>query len=311
MNHRCGGKDPVPLCLAVHDICAYGKSSLSVVLPVMEALGVEVCPLPTAVLSTQTDGFEDVYIRSLDDSILPMASRLEEEGLRFDCLYTGFLSTVSIVGHVERLRPLLRDGGLFVVDPVLGDKGALYGGLDAAMVGAVRTLVGGADLATPNWTEACLLTGLPYEERPARGRILQALEMLGALAPRAEIALTGLEDNGSCEIFCRSPKMGRTWSCSHRREPRSFPGCGDFFASVLTALLLRGENLERAVSHAGDATAACVRATENASLETRHGLCPALWLAGALDLAEGEVPDDLPDVAVPDDGEPPVGERLR
>ena len=48
--------------LAIHDLSCYSKSSLTVVIPVLEALSVETAVLPTAILSTQTDGFDDLYI---------------------------------------------------------------------------------------------------------------------------------------------------------------------------------------------------------------------------------------------------------
>lgn len=81
-----------PICLAVHDICTYAKSSLTVVIPVMEALGVEVAPLPTAVLSSQIDGFSGYYHRDLALSADKIAACLDREGVKFDCLYSGFLS---------------------------------------------------------------------------------------------------------------------------------------------------------------------------------------------------------------------------
>ena len=43
-------------CAAVHDLSGLGRCSLSVILPAMSVMGVQVCPLPTAVLSTHTGG---------------------------------------------------------------------------------------------------------------------------------------------------------------------------------------------------------------------------------------------------------------
>ncbi|MDK2860525.1 MAG: pyridoxine kinase, partial [Sphaerochaeta sp.] len=51
----------LPICAAIHDLSCYAKSSLTVVLPVLESMGIETCPLPTALLSTQTDGFDSYY----------------------------------------------------------------------------------------------------------------------------------------------------------------------------------------------------------------------------------------------------------
>ena len=40
--------------LAMHDLSGLGRSSLMAVTPVLSVMGIQVCPVPTAVLSTQT-----------------------------------------------------------------------------------------------------------------------------------------------------------------------------------------------------------------------------------------------------------------
>ena len=37
---------------AVHDLSGMGRVSLTVVIPILSSMGFQVCPLPTAVLST-------------------------------------------------------------------------------------------------------------------------------------------------------------------------------------------------------------------------------------------------------------------
>ena len=41
----------IPKVLAIHDISCAGRASLTVILPVLAACGIEAIPLPTAVLS--------------------------------------------------------------------------------------------------------------------------------------------------------------------------------------------------------------------------------------------------------------------
>lgn len=43
---------------AAHDLSGFGRVSLTVIIPILSTMGVQVCPLPTAVLSTNTGGFE-------------------------------------------------------------------------------------------------------------------------------------------------------------------------------------------------------------------------------------------------------------
>ncbi|MBW2617322.1 MAG: pyridoxamine kinase, partial [Deltaproteobacteria bacterium] len=42
-------KNPVPRAAAIHDLAGFGRTSLSVVMPILSAMGVQVCALPTAV----------------------------------------------------------------------------------------------------------------------------------------------------------------------------------------------------------------------------------------------------------------------
>ena len=54
---------------AIHDLSGYGRCSLSVILPVISAMGIQVCPVPTAVMSTHTGGFTDIAMEDLTDHI--------------------------------------------------------------------------------------------------------------------------------------------------------------------------------------------------------------------------------------------------
>ena len=49
---------------AIHDLSGYGRCSLSVIIPVLSTLGIQVCPVPTAILSTHTDGSRIFLFRS-------------------------------------------------------------------------------------------------------------------------------------------------------------------------------------------------------------------------------------------------------
>ena len=54
---------------AIHDLSGYGRCSLSVIIPVISAMGIQVCPVPTAVLSTHTGGFTDMALEDLTEHI--------------------------------------------------------------------------------------------------------------------------------------------------------------------------------------------------------------------------------------------------
>ncbi len=43
---------------AIHDLSGLGHSSLAAVMPILSVMGIQVCAMPTAILSSQTDGYE-------------------------------------------------------------------------------------------------------------------------------------------------------------------------------------------------------------------------------------------------------------
>jgi pyridoxine kinase len=52
-------KNIIPRIAAIHDLSGFGRCSLTVIIPILSAMGMQVCPLPTAVLSTHTGEFEN------------------------------------------------------------------------------------------------------------------------------------------------------------------------------------------------------------------------------------------------------------
>ena len=49
--------------VAVHDLSGVGRVSLTVVIPILSSMGFQVCPLPTAVLSSHTQYPAEDYFR--------------------------------------------------------------------------------------------------------------------------------------------------------------------------------------------------------------------------------------------------------
>ena len=126
----------IPICAAIHDLSCYAKSSLTVVLPTLEVLGVETCPLPTALLSSQTDGFESYYFRETTEDMASILGSWRELGLSFDAVYSGFLGSDVQADLVASFIESQRQQGnpLVLVDPVLGDDQSLYGPIEGSHV---------------------------------------------------------------------------------------------------------------------------------------------------------------------------------
>jgi pyridoxine kinase len=58
---------PVKRVAAIHDLSGFGRISLAVVIPILSTMGLQVCSLPTAILSTPTGGFKNCKFIDLTD----------------------------------------------------------------------------------------------------------------------------------------------------------------------------------------------------------------------------------------------------
>ncbi len=247
----------IPRVAAVNDLSGFGRCSLTVALPILSAMGYQVCPVPTAILSAHT-GYESPYIVNFDHQMAPFLQHWQQMQLAFDGIYTGFLGSEK---QAEILEPFLseqRKAGRFVlVDPAMGDHGCLYATCTPHLVGAMARLVGLATVATPNLTEACLLTDTDYDallamppaaRREAVANMAQKLLATGC----SSVVVTGIPageewlENG---VFAAEtpPAFVRA-----HRVKCNFAGTGDVFASVLCGYLLRGLPLAAAVTKTAD-----------------------------------------------------------
>lgn len=261
--------------LAIHDISCVGRCSLTVALPVLSSVGVETSVLPTAVLSTQTGGFEGYTFLDLTEQMRPIERHWLQLGLDFDAVYTGFLGSVEQAGITgELLDDFRRSGNVRLVDPVMADFGALYPVFPPEMVQAMRGLCRKATLIAPNRTEAALLLDEPYSEGHCTERELR--ELLRKLADLA---------GGSAVVTGVSLAPGRLGAAGYDAAcdafsyaddvfvDRVFHGTGDVFASALLAALLRGCTLERAVETAVWFTHRCIERTVQEGRPARFGPC--------------------------------------
>ena len=145
---------------AIHDLSCVGRCSLTVIMPILSCMGIQVCPLPTAILSTHLGGFRKVAFHDLTSEMPGFFGHWRSEGIVFDCLYSGFLASAEQISVVlEFIDSFSANRPLVLVDPVMGDDGKLYSVYTAKMQEHIRQLVRKADVITPNYT--CLLYTSP------------------------------------------------------------------------------------------------------------------------------------------------------
>ncbi len=259
---------------AVHDLSGFGGGSLSAVIPILSAMGIQGCTLPTAILSTHTDGFTDFHFRDLTEDMPRILAHWRRLGLSFDGIYSGFLGSPTQIGIVgEMIRDFSQGNPLVVIDPVLGDDGLLYETMTSNMVSEMRHLVSRADLITPNITEAAFLLGTTPTSSISKAELKQWVRGLADMGPRCVIITSVPEDEGrGTSVIAFDRLTQRFWKVACPYIPAHYPGTGDIFASVITGSLLQGDSLPLSLDRAVQFVSMAIRATFGHDFPERDGV---------------------------------------
>lgn len=271
--------------LCIHDLPGFGRASLSVIIPVLSALGVQAVALPTAVLSTHTGGL-GTPARMSNPGYGPAAlAHYKRLGIRFDCIYSGYLADAGQAHLVQQALELWPDA-LAIVDPVLGDHSKLYSGLSEDMIPAMRSLCARAGLILPNPTEAALLLEETPSAAPTLESVSQQAARLTALCPR--VVVTGVRA-GQRSIACiGAQRDGHGFVTRSSFIPRLYHGTGDIFGAVVAGRMMQGNVTEAAVQTAAAFVVECIRATP-VGADERLGV----WLEAALPLLSADREEPL------------------
>lgn len=256
----------------INDVTGYGRCSIAVELPIISALKIQACVLPTAILSVHT-GFPTYYIDDYTDRMKSYMENWKENNLTFDGISTGFLGSVQQIELVlDFLRTFKKEGTTVIVDPVMGDYGKLYSSYTEELCRGMRHLLPYADVITPNLTEACRLLQIPYPE-DGRTTLAELRDMAGALSGLGpgKLVITGIhcgEDIGNY-IYERGaePQLLKTKKIGSDRS-----GTGDVFAGIVSGIVVQGRPLIEAVRTAADFITKTMIYTEELDLPHNCGL---------------------------------------
>ena len=235
--------------LLINDLAGYGKVALSVMIPVMSKMGVNVQNLPTALVSNTLD-YGKFDILDTTDYMKNSLKIWDELGFSFDGIATGFIVN-------SRQAELVREyclqqsakGSLILCDPIMGDDGSLYPGMGEDTVDNMRGLVSCADYVVPNYTEAVFLTGHEYKENPTDDEIKEIICDLRKLGAKSA-AITSCKSCGVHKVCCYDDREKRFFSVPFDNIPVRFPGTGDIFSSLMLGSVINGESMEKSVEKA-------------------------------------------------------------
>ena len=84
----------------VNDFSGFGRCSIAVALPIISAMKIQCCPVPTSIFSNHT-GFDSYFFEDYTDRMKPYIAEWRKLGLHFDGICTGFLGSVEQISIVS------------------------------------------------------------------------------------------------------------------------------------------------------------------------------------------------------------------
>lgn len=257
----------------INDISGYGRCSLTVAIPILSAMGVQACPVPTAILSNHTE-FPVYFFDDYTEKMRSYIGKWKELGLEFDGISSGFLGSAEQIEIVLEFVENFRNENTHIfIDPVMGDHGRLYATYTEKMCEEMKQLVGYADIVTPNVTEACFLTGTPYKESGWTRKELLNMAMMLQMMGAKSVVITGVREgsfytNVVLEQGSREPSYVKVKSAGNQR-----PGTGDVFSSVLSGAVLNQKSLKEATETAAKFVRDCITKSDELEIPHSNGVC--------------------------------------
>ncbi len=277
----------------INDLSGLGRCSLGAAIPVLSVMGVQPCPIPTAILTNQT-GYESYYSYDFTDKIDSYTIEWKKRGLQLDGIYTGYLGSAAQVEKILAFcKELRKEDTLLFVDPVMGDWGRVYDIYTPELGEQMRHLVTHADVITPNLTECCLLTDTDYPEITSHvnhadylSRIEQMARPLMAHGIQT-IVITGITHQSDTDTEPMYYNLVITADACHAVSSPihggSYSGTGDLLASVVCASMVRGNTAVEAVQLAVRFLEAALIDTVKAQVPRNDGLNFEPYLSLLLD----------------------------
>ena len=256
----------------INDFSGFGRCSLTVSLPIISAMKIECCALPTAVFSNHT-AYSDYFFDDYTDKMEIYYSKWQKLGLEFDGIYTGFLGSVQQIQIVtDFINKFSTKNTTVIIDPVMGDNGRPYATYNNELCRRMKELVPLADIITPNITEACILSDTPYSENISDEKSLLEISRKLHHAGCKNIIITGINDGKNICNFVYE-NNGKYCLLKNDNVGQQRAGTGDVFASIIAADAVNGVELISSVKKAADFVSRSMILSDQMDIPTQEGVC--------------------------------------
>ena len=236
--------------LLIGDMVSACRVALSAMAPVLTAKGHQVSLLPTAIVSN-TFGYKKVAQVSTGDYVEKSLEAWEEMGFEFDAVFVGYVTEKAQADAVIKYCRKRKEKGVLIFhDPIMGEDGHLYYGMNEEIAGFHKEILYLADYTTPSYTEAAFLAGEDYtvEDVPAEKffTVTESLKAMGA----SNVVMTSCLSDGQWCCTCYDRKAELKFILPYEFVDKKVGGTGDVFSALFMAEILNGTSFASAAEKA-------------------------------------------------------------
>lgn len=228
--------------LLINDMAGYGKVALAAMIPVLSHMKYEIFNLPTALVSNTLD-YGKFDILETTDYMKNTIKVWDELQFEFDAISTGFIVSQEQTKLIaDYCKKKAQKGTIVFCDPIMGDDGVLYNGVEEKTIDLMRELISVADYIVPNYTEAAYLAKIPYQQdgqtEAEYRKMIDILRKEGAKSVVITSAI--LKDSKQRAVVGYDHQQDAYFTINFDEIPVRFPGTGDIFSAVFTGNILEG-----------------------------------------------------------------------
>lgn len=260
---------PIKKIAVLHDICGVGKAALTNIMPILGAMEMEACPIPTVLLSTHTGGYGKPAVHTVPPSyIKECADHYAEQQITFDLIFVGYLGTCEMAEAIEyfiRRFP----GTKVILDPIMGDHGKYYSNFHSDYMKTIRKLLPLADLILPNFTEACLLADRNVKMLRTEDELRMLCQSLVEFGAK-DIIITSIPRENEIGMVCYENKKFQY--ISGEAANTDYHGTGDVFSGIIAADYVNGCDLKESAIRAHHFIRECIDESSDCGYEKKEGL---------------------------------------
>lgn len=267
-------RKPISRIATIHDLCGIGKAALTNILPVLSVMKIEVCPIPTMILSTHTGGFGSPEIIRCDGYIERAFNHYKGIDVDFNGILIGYLGTLeNVKATLEFLENNNMDNQLVILDPIFGDNGSFYKNFDKEYSDSLKELIKYSQVITPNYTESCILCDEAIKESITNEDILILSRKLYSLGCK-DVIITSipLKDKKKIGTSIYYGNEDRISLIENERIEKSYPGTGDLFTAVLSGYLINNASLHEGAERACEFVSYCINKSSEYDYPTKEGV---------------------------------------